>query len=191
MGKTNTHSGFTIVELLIVIVVIGILAAITVVAYGGIQQRARNTSIINAVGEVRRAIQAYATSNDKYPYIGGSNVCVTSITGCVRDSGGVDSANVTFNNNMSTVGSLPKKVASSGAVAYGITYNYTVTRTFNGSPQPAILFYWLEGLSQNCGFSDILNSWETAVTSTTGYTASNSYSTGKTLCYVSIPGPAV
>ena len=37
----KTKSGFTIVELLIVIVVIGILAAITIVAYNGIQSRAR------------------------------------------------------------------------------------------------------------------------------------------------------
>jgi prepilin-type N-terminal cleavage/methylation domain-containing protein len=41
------QTGFTIVELLIVIVVIGILAAITIVAYNGIQDRAR-TAQINA-----------------------------------------------------------------------------------------------------------------------------------------------
>ena len=35
--------GFTIVELLIVIVVIGILAAITVVAFNGVQRKARDT----------------------------------------------------------------------------------------------------------------------------------------------------
>lgn len=38
----KTKSGFTIVELLIVIVVIGVLAAITIVAYNGIQQRSRD-----------------------------------------------------------------------------------------------------------------------------------------------------
>ena len=36
------QTGFTIVELLIVIVVIGILAAITIVAFNGVQQRARD-----------------------------------------------------------------------------------------------------------------------------------------------------
>ena len=38
-------AGFTIVELLIVIVIIGILAAITIVAYNGIQQRAQAATV--------------------------------------------------------------------------------------------------------------------------------------------------
>ena len=41
----RSQPGFTIVELLIVIVIIGILAAITIVAYNGIQQRARETTV--------------------------------------------------------------------------------------------------------------------------------------------------
>lgn len=43
--KALYSKGFTIVELLIVIVVIGILAAITIVAYNGIQTRATKTSV--------------------------------------------------------------------------------------------------------------------------------------------------
>jgi prepilin-type N-terminal cleavage/methylation domain-containing protein len=41
----KSTSGFTIVELLIVIVVIGILAAIVIVAYSGVQQRAREAAV--------------------------------------------------------------------------------------------------------------------------------------------------
>lgn len=42
-------SGFTIVELLIVVVVIAILASITIVSYSGIRQRAEESSAKSAV----------------------------------------------------------------------------------------------------------------------------------------------
>ena len=44
--------GFTIVELLIVIVIIAILAAITIVAYNGIQQRARDSAAAGAASQL-------------------------------------------------------------------------------------------------------------------------------------------
>lgn len=45
--RVKRDSGFTIVELAIVIVVIAILAAITIVSYGGIQNRAYETAVLN------------------------------------------------------------------------------------------------------------------------------------------------
>ena len=58
----NTYaktSGFTIVELLIVIVVIAILAAVSIAAYTNIQQRAKNAVIINAASQSLKMIEAY------------------------------------------------------------------------------------------------------------------------------------
>lgn len=51
--------GFTIVELLIVIVVIAILAAITIVAYNGIQARARDARRSSDIAQIKKALLAY------------------------------------------------------------------------------------------------------------------------------------
>ena len=68
---TNTVSrrrGFTIVELLIVIVVIGILAAITIVAFNGVQNKAKASAAQSAVSQASKKIIAYAAENfDQYP----------------------------------------------------------------------------------------------------------------------------
>ena len=61
------QKGFTIVELLIVIVVIGILAAITVVAYNGIQARAKDTTRSNDLAAIQKALELYKTDNGTYP----------------------------------------------------------------------------------------------------------------------------
>lgn len=59
--------GFTIVELLIVIVVIAILAAITIVAYNGIQQRARDTQRVSDIASILKALESYKAINEVYP----------------------------------------------------------------------------------------------------------------------------
>ncbi len=68
MGITR-RSGFTIVELLIVVVVIGILAAIVTVAYTGIQSAARDSSRIATLNQLQKAIELYYVENGDYPHI--------------------------------------------------------------------------------------------------------------------------
>ena len=65
--KISSHTGFTIVELLIVIVVIGILAAITIVAYNGVQNRARVAGIQTNLANIGKMAVLYQTDNDSYP----------------------------------------------------------------------------------------------------------------------------
>lgn len=64
---SRTSAGFTIVELLIVIVVIGILAAISIVAYNGIQNRASNTAIKNDLANIAKRMELYKVDHDVYP----------------------------------------------------------------------------------------------------------------------------
>jgi len=67
----KTISGFTIVELLIVIVVVAILAAISIVAYNGIQTRANNAQTIDAAKQYIKAFNLYAIDNSDYPNANG------------------------------------------------------------------------------------------------------------------------
>jgi prepilin-type N-terminal cleavage/methylation domain-containing protein len=58
--KINNHkAGFTIVELLVVIVVVGILAAITVVAYTNVTNKARTSQSQTAASAVIRKVNIY------------------------------------------------------------------------------------------------------------------------------------
>lgn len=65
-----THSarrGFTIVELLIVVVVIAILAAITVVSYAGITERAENTGTVAQVRSWSDALTVHKIQQGSFP----------------------------------------------------------------------------------------------------------------------------
>ncbi len=65
----NKRRGFTIVELLIVIVVIAILAAITIVAYNGIQTRAKNTQTVNAAAAWAKILKLYNSETGSWPTV--------------------------------------------------------------------------------------------------------------------------
>jgi prepilin-type N-terminal cleavage/methylation domain-containing protein len=59
--------GFTIVELLIVVVVIAILATITIVSYNGITKRAQQASILAQVDHFEKSIRMYKETYGEWP----------------------------------------------------------------------------------------------------------------------------
>jgi general secretion pathway protein G len=73
MKTTSKQRGFTIVELLIVIVVIGILAALVITTFSGIQQKARDTERQTDIKAIYSQIEAYYAQNGKYPALGNLN----------------------------------------------------------------------------------------------------------------------
>lgn len=77
--QTHKQRGFTIVELLIVIVVIAILAAISIVAYNGVQQRSRDTTRKQDLASLAKAISMYNVDNGNY---------IESTGGCGLANGG-------------------------------------------------------------------------------------------------------
>ncbi len=68
--------GFTIVELLIVIVVIGILAAIVIVSFNGIQTRATNTSRVAEIRSYEQIFETYRARFGSLPAVALGNYCL-------------------------------------------------------------------------------------------------------------------
>jgi len=100
-GKKIHTRGFSIVELLIAIVVIGILATIVTVSYGGYQARTRDNERKSDVSQIAGALSAYLLQKDNY---------VESGSGCGLSGNG----NGWFNAGPSDTGagSYPSAIAT-------------------------------------------------------------------------------
>ena len=68
MVSLKNKKGFTIVELLIVIVVIGILATLVIVTFTGIQQKGRNTQRQTDIKAVQGYVESFYAEYGYYPY---------------------------------------------------------------------------------------------------------------------------
>ena len=192
MKKVSTAKGFTIVELLIVIVVIAILAAITLVSYNGIQKRAKNTAIISAASQSMTLIRSYITLNGDYPLIG-QTACLTDQSGCAMaaDVEGEIEGDEEFTEALTQIGSLPRSVPTTGDEMYGVMYSEKPSRSYEGNTQDsAVLFYYLNGVAQDCGMSRVADDWDEEimpVPSNENWTVADYQDSGKTLCIVSVP----
>lgn len=119
----KARGGFTIVELLIVIVVIGILAAISVVAYNGIQNRAKQASISSALSQYSKKIAAYQVTEGAYP--------ATKELAGVQDGSGIQYQYIVSSPTdyclMATSGTMNYMVSSSNsAVQAGVCNGYNL-----------------------------------------------------------------
>lgn len=205
--KQTQKSGFTIVELLIVIVVIGILAAITIVAYNGVQQRANNLNRTTAAKEWQKLIIAYHAQNGQYPSGTLNNhICLGTGNPTDFDLNADEDCNGTGNikhpitsvNNAyaSIVGKLPSfpgtklTSASTGTVAGLSIRSYETSNpgTAEAKTQHPMLHYWMEGNDQDCILRPVMQYVSGGLTpSTNSFTANDA---GLTRCVILMPHPS-
>lgn len=73
MKIRNKQQGFTIVELLIVIIVIGILVGLVITTFTGIQQKGRNTERQTDIKAIHGQLEAYFAQEGRYPELNDLN----------------------------------------------------------------------------------------------------------------------
>lgn len=134
-----SRSGFTIVELLIVIVVIGILAAITLVAYNGIQNRAKSAQYQSDAANIVKVAEAVNAGENSagYPY---SATAVSGATALALFNSG--DAKLPANVAITTITSATADPTTSaaGPSVSGSTRTYTVKTC--GASTGLEVYYW-------------------------------------------------
>lgn len=157
-GGHQRAAGFTVVELLIVIVVIGILATLTIIAYNGVQNQARVATLQSDLEQNAKILEVYKLKNaETYP----ANLAAAQTAG-VKLSGGV-TPNYYYNTDT-------KQYCLEG------TISSTVYSTTSQTKQPqagsclvnSLLGWWRLNGNANDSTSYGNNGTVTAATLTTG-----------------------
>lgn len=189
-------TGFTIVELLIVIVVIGILASITLVAYSGVQARAERVKTVAAVRDYVTALSTYRALNGRYPST--STVCLglgytdqagDSRPDCRWGSGTV-SVDSSFNTELATAAQVPhsvtqRPVRSGSASVVGMYFMNDSLGRLDGAEQTNWLVYVVP--DKKCGLSlPLLGNTYPEFTSKSDDSVSENWGSGG-LCWYPLP----
>lgn len=116
----NRSKGFTIVELLIVIVVIAILATLVIVTFTGIQQKARDSQRQTDINALDSHIEAYYASTGNYPTL----AQLTSTTWRGTNMKGLDPEALVDPKNASAIDSTAATIGK---------YSYVPTQSANSN----------------------------------------------------------
>lgn len=158
----HTKDAFTIVELLIVIVVIAVLAAITVVSYNGITSRAKNTTVVTATGNALNLMMLYRSQYNTWPiesqtaaydycfgkdfplYTGTGSVANASPTAyepkraCTDSSGSTRLEAAWLTDTLSEFGTVPSPTSGTFLVSNGVTLASLVYSTVPSTLRPVL-----------------------------------------------------
>lgn len=115
--------GFTVVELIIIIIVIGILATISVVSYSGAQARANRSSAESTVQQVKLKLGEHMTDKNTYPH---DKAAVVAYLNTVNASATATAFNTAKNGQNISYTAQAAGGGACSAVITCVTYTITV-----------------------------------------------------------------
>ncbi|GAB3231861.1 pilin [Psychrobacter pacificensis] len=121
----NAQKGFTLIELMIVIAIIGILAAIAIPAYTDYTARAKITEAVAALASAKTSVSEYYTSQGVMPADAAAAGINTSPAGSYVDS-------ISYDKTSDTVAVVTAKVKGVNDTANTKTFQLTGTGADNG-----------------------------------------------------------
>lgn len=187
MRRIKAADGFTLIELLVVIVVIAILAAVSIVAYSGIKDRALAAAIQADLNTANKQLMMYYQENGMYPT---ANSCpaIDSTVICLKSS--QPGVSYVYTPNNSSASPSYMLVATNGSKTYSVSSSSSPSAGISGKTAVSVT-----NLATNGDFSSGTSGWTNYCTNPGTCTVANGALTmtsvppGRAYYFQTIAGP--
>lgn len=132
----SIKKAFSIIELLVVVVIIGILATLIVGSWGFVSRNAVNTTIQNDLSNATEQLEVFNYQNKKYPTTINCAVANSTTNLCIRTA-----SNSTFSYKIDSTNSNYCYSVTNSNTSYYITNNTTKTPTFGSCVEQSGLVF--------------------------------------------------